>query len=111
MSSGMVTPHNNLLPEEYVRQACPVRFPRTTISILNGTHFLPTDEVGEGTLKSQLGQMSDVAFSMYAAIWFNTCPLKGISRGKMTSNAEMRSEAIITMYSSLIGYTSLTLPL
>jgi hypothetical protein len=53
---------------------------------------------GAGTSTSQLGQISFVAFSMKAAIWFNTCPLKGMGLGNITSNADMRSEATITSH-------------
>ena len=47
----------------------------TTISILNGSHLIPVEMFGAGTSNNQFGQISDVAFSIKAAIWFKTCPL------------------------------------
>jgi hypothetical protein len=50
---------------------------------------LPIETFGAGTAVNQFGQMSDVAFNMYAAIWFKTCPLYGIGLGRITSKAEI----------------------
>jgi len=63
---------------------------------LKGSHLLPNEAFGAGTSISQLGQISLVAVSIYAAIWFKTCPLYGIDRGRITSKAEIRLEASIT---------------
>jgi hypothetical protein len=74
-------------------------------------HFTPTETLGAGTSVSQLGQIFVVARNIYAAIWFNTCPLNGIGLGRITSKAEMRSDATITSHLFEMVYTSLTFPL
>ena len=74
------------------------------------SHLSPTVTIGSGVASFQLGTMSAVASRNFAAIWLSTCPLKGMPLGRITSNADMRSVATITMMSSLMSYTSRTLP-
>ena len=80
------------------------------ISTRKPSAFSPTVTIGSGVASFQLGTMSAVASRKLAAIWFSTCPLKGIPFGRMTSKAEMRSVATMTIRSSLMLYTSRTLP-
>ncbi len=70
----------------------------------------PTVTFGSGESIFQLGTMSAVASRNFSAIWFNTWPLYGMPSGKTTSNAEIRSDTTITSKSSLMLYTSRTLP-
>ena len=108
--SGNFTPHSSRQPAAYSRHALPVRYPRIIISTRKPSHFNPTVTIGSGVASFQFGTMSAVASRKVAAIWLSTCPLKGMPLGKITSNAEMRSVAIITSRSSLISYTSRTFP-
>ena len=80
------------------------------ISTRNPSHLIPTVTIGSGVAIFQLGTISAVASRNLAAIWFKTCPLKGMPLGNITSNAEIRSLATITRSSSLMLYTSRTLP-
>ena len=80
------------------------------ISTRKPSHFRPTVTIGSGVASFQFGQMSVVASRNLAAIWFSTCPLKGMPFGSTTSNAEMRSVATITISLSLMLYTSRTFP-
>ena len=108
--SGSFTPHISRHPFLYSLHAEPVRIERIIISTLKPSHFSPTVTIGSGVAIFQLGQMSAVASRNLAAIWLSTCPLKGIPLGRMTSKAEIRSVATITIRSSLMLYTSRTLP-
>ena len=110
MPSGSFTPQISRHPFLYSRQAEPVSIPRIIISTLNPSHFRPTVTIGSGVASFQFGQMSLVASRNCAAIWLRTCPLNGMPFGRITSNAEILSVATITMMSSLILYTSRTLP-
>ena len=83
---------------------------RIIISTRKPSHFRPMVTIGSGVASFQFGQMSVVASRNLAAIWFSTCPLKGMPFGSTTSKAEMRSVATITIRSSLMLYTSRTLP-
>ena len=53
---------------------------------------------------------SRVALSMFQLIRLSTSPLRGMPRGRITSNALIRSLATITMRPSARVYTSRTLP-
>ena len=75
-------------------------YPRTIISTGNPWHITPTVTIGSGVASFQFGQMSVVASRNLAAIWFSICPLYGIPSGRTTSNAEIRSVATITNFSS-----------
>ena len=108
--SGSFTPHSSRHPALYSRQADPVRYPRIIISTRNPSAFRPTVTIGSGVASFQLGTMSAVASRKEAAIWLSTCPLKGMPLGRITSKAEIRSVATITMISSLMLYTSRTFP-
>ncbi|MNX63992.1 hypothetical protein D3C86_950080 [compost metagenome] len=71
----------------------------------------PTVTISSGTPITQFGTMSFVAFKNLAAIWFSTCPLKGIAAGKTTSNAEILSVTTIAIKRLSMVYTSRTFPL
>ena len=83
---------------------------RIIISTLNPSQLRPTVTMGSGVASFQLGQMSLVSSRNLAAIWLRTCPLKGMPFGRMTSKAEILSVATMTITSSLMLYTSRTLP-
>ena len=80
------------------------------IKSLQGGCNVGVEWFGSGDEINQLSIMSLVEFSISTDIWLSTCPLLGIDLGITISNAEILSEAIITKISSLIVYTSLTLP-
>ena len=100
--SGSFTPHSSRQPFLYSRHAEPVSIERMIISTRKPSHLSPTVTIGSGVASFQLGQMSVVWSRNLAAIWFNTCPLKGMPLGNTTSKAEILSVAIITMMSSLM---------
>ena len=101
--SGSFTPQSSLQPALYSLQAEPVRIERIIISTLKPSHFNPTVTIGSGVANFQLGQISAVRSKNFEAIWFKTCPLKGIPLGNTTSKAEIRSVATITIKSSLMS--------
>ena len=108
--SGSFTPQISRQPFLYSLHAEPVSIERIIISTRKPSHFSPIVTIGSGVASFQFGQMSLVASRNFAAIWFNTCPLKGIPLGSTTSNADILSVATMTKRSSFMLYTSRTLP-
>lgn len=86
----------------------PVKNPRTTNSTGNTVHFFMTVMFGSGTSRTALGMMCSVLLNHHAAVWFSTCPLKGIDASRR-SNADCLSVVTISILSSS-SYVSRTLP-
>ena len=114
--TNTVTANTEKLPAQLVTQI------RSSISkvceiILNtcGVHWFDGylyeyDDMLLSDMYMSLPKMSLVASKNWAAIWFRTCPLKGMPLGRITSKADILSVATMTIRSSLMLYTSRTFP-